>query len=66
MVDQANYGVVFLQEMKLSGEDSAFFSKKLSSWHCMLVDVDGASSGLGVLWKEALVCVSLVDSGSYW
>ena len=52
VLDQAKVDVVFLQETKLSGNNKFFLSNKLVAWKGLMVDVEGASGGLGICWKE--------------
>ena len=58
--------LVFLQESKFSGDNLSSFAKKVSSWGSLFVETDGASGGLGILWKESSASVQLIASDSNW
>ena len=63
-INQAQLDLMFFQESKLSGNCCASFANKFGAWGSLFVEDNGAFGGLGILWKEALVIVSLVDFGT--
>lgn len=50
-VDQAKRNIVMFQETNIKREDKVIFQEGWKAWQGSLVDVEGASSGLCILWK---------------
>lgn len=62
-LDQFRLDLVCLQETKIKSEDFETFYSRFKKWKCILVEAQGASGGLAILWNESLVDVSIINQG---
>lgn len=54
-IDQAKPKIIMIQETKLKGYDVSVFKKSWPGWDGAFVEAEGASRGLGILWRTQYV-----------
>lgn len=65
-LDQTRTEIVILQELKLEGDSVSKFARSFKDWKCSIVESDGASRGLGVLWKDTVTDIQVIRSERSW
>ena len=58
--------IIMLQETKLNKDEYEKFNKKIDLWKTTLVESNGASRGLDVLWDLRKINLTDIRNGNNW